>query len=96
MEVSRGDDVAGLSVELVNIILRGREVNELRIIGSVNEWLREDLLGKTAVVAGKVGGEKTIELGTTNDGRVYVVVSADDNDQLEPNPPDLSRREAYG
>lgn len=78
MEVSRGDDVAGLGVELVDVVLSGCDVDILLgvAIGCVDERLREHLLRGAIVSARKQRSEQLAELIAADDGRIHVVVSA--------------------
>ena len=79
MQVSRGNNVASLCINLVNIILSSSDEDILNaVIERVNKWLGVDLLQSVLVVTGQLGLPKFAKLCASNDGWVHVV-SSDDN-----------------
>lgn len=83
MQVSRGNNVARLCINFVDIILSSSDEDILdAIIERVNEWLGVDLLQSIHIVTGQLGLPKFTKLRASDDGWVHVV-SPDDDISME-------------
>lgn len=79
VKITLGDDFASFGVHLVEVVLSSGPVDVLRgaIVGSVNERLRKDLLGGTAIFAWQHNFEDLAKLIAADDGGVHVVITGD-------------------
>jgi len=77
MQVPGLQDGASLGIELVEIILRRREVDVLNsIVAREQQWLREYLLRSNSIeVAWQFGSEDAAKVGAAYYGRIHVVIT---------------------
>jgi hypothetical protein len=97
VQVSLGNDLARLGVDLVDVVLGGRVVDVLSIAAGrrVNERLGEGLFGLVSVVSRHSGLENLTKLRTGDYGRIHVMVTIN-RQSLVPSAKTLARPSSLG